>query len=239
MARTREKRCQRQRHHHRKVEEDRRRGRPRKAVHDVEHAAIKRHQRNQQQIGKGDPRQLDRQPALLGVLGEARREDAHGLRHEQPGDHQQDHLRQKQQCEDAIREQARRRLAALAMDMRIGRHEGGVERALGEDGAKMIGQAQRHEKRVRHRAGAENGGEHDIARKAGQPRKERIAADREDASEHAPLLAHIRCRWHQNRSANPLFCRVFFTAPPCDEQNQAESALRTALMMRSCVGASR
>ena len=39
-------------------------------------------------------------------------------------------------------------------------------------------------------AGAENRGEHDVARKAGQPRKERIAADGENTTEHAPLLAH-------------------------------------------------
>ena len=108
----RKKRRQRQRHHHREIEEDRRRRRAGKAMHDVEHAAIERHQRDQQQIGKGDPRQLDREPPLLGVLGEARRENAHGLRHEQPGDDEQDQLREKQQREDAVGEQSRRRLAA-------------------------------------------------------------------------------------------------------------------------------
>ena len=78
------------------------------------------------------------------------------------------------------------------MQMRIGRNERGVEGALGENRAKMIGQAQRHEKCVRHRPRAENRGEHDIARESGQPRKKRITADGEDASKHAPLLAHIR-----------------------------------------------
>ena len=58
---------------------------------------------------------------------------------------------QKQQGEDAVGEQLRRRLAALAMDMRIGRHERRVEGALGENRPEMIGQPQRHEKRVRHR----------------------------------------------------------------------------------------
>ena len=159
-------------------------------MHHVEHAAIERHQRDQQQIGKGDPRQLDRQPPLLGIVGEARRENAHRLRHEQPGDHQQNQLRGKQQREDAVGEQSRRCLAALAVDMGIGRHEGGVEGAFGEDRAKMIGQPQRHEERVRHRPGAEDRREHDVARKAGQPRKQRIAADGEDTTEHAPLLQH-------------------------------------------------
>ena len=100
-------------------------------------------------------------------------------------------LRGKQQREDAVGEQSGRRFA-LAVQMRIGRHEGGVEGALGEDRAKMIGQPQRHEERVRHRPRAENRGEHDVARKSGQPREQRVTADGEDASEHAPLLAHIR-----------------------------------------------
>ncbi len=78
------------------------------------------------------------------------------------------------------------------MQMRIGRNECGVEGALGEDGAKMIGKAQRHEKCIRHRPRAENRGEHDITRESGQARDKRITADGEDASKHAPLLAHIR-----------------------------------------------
>ena len=112
------------------------------------------------------------------------------LRHEQPGDDQQHQLRQKQQGEDAVGKQPRRCLAALAMDMRIGRHERRVEGALGENRPEMIGQPQSHEERVRHRTGAENRGEHDVARKSGQPRNKRKAADGEDTSEHQPLLQH-------------------------------------------------
>ena len=78
------------------------------------------------------------------------------LRHEQPGDRQQDQLRQEQQREDAIGEQSRRSFAALAVNMRVGRNEGGIEGALGEDGAKAVGQAQRHEERISDRAGAED-----------------------------------------------------------------------------------
>ena len=94
MARAGKERRQRQRRHHRQIEEDRRRRGAGEAVHHVEHAAIERHQRDQQQIGKGDPRQLDRELAALGILGKARRQDGDHLRHEQPGDDQQDHLRQ-------------------------------------------------------------------------------------------------------------------------------------------------
>jgi hypothetical protein len=53
---------------------------------------------------------------------------------------------------------------------------------------KLLGS--RHVKRVRHRPGAQDGREHDVAREAGQPRKERVAADGEDTTEHPPLLQH-------------------------------------------------
>ena len=106
------------------------------------------------------------------------------LRHEQPGDHEQDHGDEKQQREDAVGEQSRRRRAALTADVGIGRHECGIEGAFGEDGAKMIGQPQRHEERVRHRPGTEDRGKHDVAREARDPREKRIAADGEDAPKH-------------------------------------------------------
>ena len=152
-----------------------------------------------------------------GSSRKARRENRDHLRHEQPGDDQQDDLRGEQQREDAVGEQLCAEVSLLAVDMRIGRHEGGVEGALGEDRAEMIGQPQRDEERVRHRAGAEDRREHDVAREPGQPRKQRIAADGEDASEHAPLLEH--------RAAHG--------------EIRHESAPRTAVMTRSCVGSSR
>ena len=58
--------------------------------------------------------------------------------------------------------------AALLADARIGRHEGGVEGALGEDRAEMIGQPQRDEEGVGDRPGAEDRRQHDVARKAGE-----------------------------------------------------------------------
>ncbi|MGY4377853.1 hypothetical protein ACVWZ3_005492 [Bradyrhizobium sp. i1.3.6] len=122
----------------------------------------------------------------------ARRQNAHGLRHEQPGDDQQHHLRGQQQREDAVGEQFCRPLPALAMDMRIGRHPGGVEGTLGEDRAEMIGQPQRHEKGVGHGAGAQDRREHDVAGKSRQPREQRVTTNREDASEHASVLETYR-----------------------------------------------
>ena len=83
---------------------------------------------------------------------------------------------------------------ALLADARIGRHEGGVERALGEDRAEMIGQAQRDEKRVGHRAGAEDRRQHHVTEKAGDAREQRKPADGENASDHdgEPILPNGR-----------------------------------------------
>ena len=92
----------------------------------------------------------------------------------------------KSKREHAIGEQLGGIGAALLADARIGRHEGGVEGALGEDRAEMIRQPQRDEERIRDRSGAEHGGQHDVARKAGEPREQRQAADGEDASNHWP-----------------------------------------------------
>ena len=239
-------RRQRQRRHHRKVEKDRRRRGAGEAVHDVEHAAIERHQRDQQQIGKRDPRQRDREFAANRIVGKPRRQYGDHLRHEQPSQRQQNQLRQEQQGEDAIGEQPGRGFAALAAHMRVGRHERRIESAFGENRAEMVGQPQRHEKRVSHRPGAEDRREHDVACKAGQPRKERIAADGEDASEHAPLLQHGAAL--QNGEIMNICLRMIFSenrTPPSDQvrghtfRDHAPNAPRTALMTRSCVGSSR
>ena len=243
VAGARKERGQRQRHHHRQIEEDRRRGGTGEAVHDVEHAAIERHQRDQQQVGKGDPRQRDREFAAGRVVGEARREDADHLRHEQPRHHQQHHLRGEQQREDAVGEHFCRGFA-LAVNMRIGRHERGVERAFGKDRAEMIGQPQRHEERVRHRTGAEDRREHDVARKTGQPREKRIAADGEDAPKHAPLLQHAAMLQKCFRTVFSRNATVF--AHPLTLARFRRVALKSgrkraahSLMTRSCVDSSR
>src|SRR5207248_699531 len=80
--------------------------------------------------------------------------------------------------------------AALAIHMRVGRHERRVKCAFGENRSEVIRQPKRHEERVRHWAGAEDRREHDVARETGQPRKEGIATDGEDTTEHPPLLQH-------------------------------------------------
>ena len=59
---------------------------------------------------------------------------------------------------------------ALRANARIGGDEGGIERALGENGAEMVGQAEGDEEGVGHRPGAQDRRQHDVAGKAGNAR---------------------------------------------------------------------
>ncbi len=160
----------------------------RETLHGVEDAAIERHQRDQQQIGKGDAGEIDRQRIALGVMDKAGRQHVDDGGRENERHRQQQQLRQQQQREDAVGEQPCPRRTALLADAGIGRHVSGVEGALGEDGAEMVGQAQSDEKGVGHRPGAQDRRQDDVADKAGDSRQQGEAADREDALNHQSIL---------------------------------------------------
>ena len=170
--------------HHRQIEQDRSRGGGGKALQRVEDAAIERDQRDQQQIGKGDAGEFDGERKPAGVARKARRQHVDHRRREQQRHRQQHDLARQQQREDAVGKHSGARGAALRADAGIGRHEGGVEGAFGEDGAEMIGQPEGDEKGVGHRPGAEHRGQDDVADEAGEPRQQRQAADREYALNH-------------------------------------------------------
>ena len=142
--------------------------------------------------------------------------------------------------------------AVLRADARIGRHEGGVERTLGEDRAEMIGQPQRDEERVGDRPGAEDRRQHDVAREAGDAREQREAADGEDALSMASGSA--AATWSRSRLAGHLRSHQAQRSRRSDARNSRghermssaavaraypHSARRTASTMRSCVGSSR
>ena len=56
----------------------------------------------------------------------------------------------------------------LLQGARIGRHESGGERALGEDGAEMVGQPEGDEECVGHRARAQHRRHNHVADEAGE-----------------------------------------------------------------------
>ena len=110
---------------------------------------------------------------------------------------------------------------ALRANPRIGRNERGIERAFGEDGAEMVGQPEGDEERVRHRPGADNGGEHDVAHEAGQARKQRIAADGEDLAEHRAVIITNRSS-PRKRGPRPIVRFI----PACAGMNVASLSER-------------
>ena len=188
VAGTRKQPGHRERRHHRHIEQRRCRRRRRKAIDRVEDAAPQRHQRDQQQIRKRDPRQANRERELLRVAGKAGRQQVDRLRREQERQRQQHDLRRQQQGEDAVAEQFCRRLAALGANARIGRNERGIEGAFGENGAEMVRQPERDKEGVGNGTGADDRRQHDVAHETGQAREQRIAADGEDAIEHCCLF---------------------------------------------------
>ena len=69
-----------------------------------------------------------------------------------------------------------------------GGDEGGVEGALAEQPAEQVGQLERDEEGIRHRPGAEPGGDQHVPREAEDAAGHGPAADGEDAFEHRRRL---------------------------------------------------
>ena len=162
----REEHGDRERRHHREVEQDRRGGRRGEAAERVEDAAVERHQRDQQQIGKRDARELDRERKAAGVVGEARRQQSITPGVNSSATASSTTWLANSSVKMRSANSAAGSTAVLLANARIGRHEGGVERAFGEDRAEMIGQPQRDEERVRDRARAEHRRQHDVAQRS-------------------------------------------------------------------------
>ena len=221
VARGREECGERQCRQHDQVEQDRRGRRRSEATQRVENAAVERHQGHQQQIRKGDSSELDREREAHRVLVEPRRQHADHVGRKGEREGKECELAREQEREDAVGEEPRVLRPALLANPGIGRHEGGVERAFGEDGAKVIRQPEGDEERVGDRAGSQHRRHQHVAEEAGQAREQRESAHRQDAVDHA----YIRCctgRSHR-RASDSQSSRCPYPA----------SARRTASTMRS------
>ena len=78
----------------------------------------------------------------------------------------------------------------------------------GENGAKMIGQTQRDEKRVRHRAGAKDRRKHDVAKKAGERENERQSADSQNAAQHISDYDQVSARRRRFREPTKITATI-------------------------------
>ncbi len=156
MTRGREERREQQREHHGEIEQDRRRGGGSEARHRLQHAREQRNEADEEQIGKGDPRQLDRQLELARhlLIGARHRPDAG--RHEdfeERGEQQQGRHEDRQHVGGKARGSG---LAAGAVQfLREHRHVGRAEGALRKQAAEDVRQLEGDEKGVGAGSGTE------------------------------------------------------------------------------------
>ena len=173
-------RAQDQRADQAEIEQDRRRGGGGEAAERVEHAAIERDQRDEQDVDEGDPGQLDRALVAHAAGLETRRHDEDHPGH---GDDREQHERRQHRELDRLRllGEGLGRGPALALEgAREQGHEAGVEGALREQPAQEIGQLEGDEEGIRKRAGAEQRRDQDVADEAQEARDEGERSDRGD-----------------------------------------------------------
>ena len=143
--------------------------------------------RDEGEVGKRDPRHLDREGEFVRIAIEMWRNQTDEQRHVGIGEGEQDELGNQQQRQDAAGELRRAVLAFGVQHMGVSRDIGGVEGAFAEDRAKRIGQANRDEISVSEGGLAQQRSDCHLAQKAGYPRQSRQSADREKIPEHPHL----------------------------------------------------
>ncbi len=180
--------------HDEEIEHDRGEGPHAEKPMRVQGSRMQSRERYERQIGKRDARHAHGEGEFLRVLFEARRDEFDELRRVQIRQRQQRQLRDQQQRENSARKNLRALLAFGDQHPRIGRHIGRTERALAEDGAKLVRQAKGDEKRVGQRAGAQDRRDHEIARESRQPRQRGEPAYGNEVSVHALASNH---RWEE------------------------------------------
>ena len=154
----------------------------------IEHAAIERHQGDQQQVRESDPGQFDRESKARGIARESRREHIDHSRSEYQRNRKQHDLACEKQREDAIRKLPGTYAAALFPNAGVSGDKGRIEGAFCEDCAKVVGQAQRDKECVRHWTGTQDGRQYNVAGEAGDAGEQCKATDGENSINHRGSL---------------------------------------------------
>ena len=158
-----------QRQHHAEVEQRGRKGGSGEARQAVEDAGPQRHQADQDQVGKGDPREVGRKLQLLARI--ARNGGDEG-RHDELEDEGEDHQRREEDRKHFFGEFLGFGLAILALQpLGIEGNEAGRERPFAEQAAEGVGETEGDEKGVR------------CCRRAHDPAHQHLAREAEDAAD--------------------------------------------------------
>ena len=145
---------------------------------------MQREHRNEGDVGEHDARHRDRVVELVRLADKAGRCQPHKQRHVEVDEREQRDLRQNEKREHLARETPGLFGAMSLEHAGIGRQIGRVERPFAENLAELVGKLDRRDIGVIERAAAQERGERDVAQEAGQPRRDRPAADQEDITVH-------------------------------------------------------
>ncbi len=180
VSRGREKRYGQHRSDHGDIQEDRRCGGRAESLHCIQHRGELRHDGDAYEVGKGQPRELDREPHLIGIIREPRRQKHHDLAHEDEREQEQHELHRALPGEHVVGKARCRRCrggSRLCGCRGVARKEGRVEGSFRKDGPEIVRQAKSHHEGIGHGPGAEHG-RHQHAGERGEP------ADRDETPDH-------------------------------------------------------
>ena len=218
---------------------NRRRRRRREPAKRVEHPAELGDQRDEQQIGKSDPRELDDEVELRRIGGETRREEIHRPGHRDLHRGAENEQHDGKHGERPFAEPARRVGAVFGQDAGEERDEGGREGPLGEQPAEEVRQLESDEERVRHRTRAEQGGDQNIADETEDAARHRVSADGGDGAQesHAVSRRAAHCAQVQGPAGAAASCPVAPAVSPATaamDDSASISALRILSSFASC-----
>ena len=151
---------------HDDVEQAGRRGGGREPAERIQNRAHQRGERDEPQIGEGQPRHLHGEIEALRLVGKAGGEQPDQRRHGELGSDGDEGEHDDHQGQHALGEGARRCRSQLGAQAGEHRHEAGIEGAFGEQAAKEVRQAEGDEERVGYRPGAENAGDRQVTEEA-------------------------------------------------------------------------
>ncbi len=132
----------------------------------VQGARLQRDKRDKQKIGKGDPRQRDSEREFLRIRAETRRQNVDEIGGEGERECDQQDLGREKAEKNLAGKQPRAGKTFGLKHPRVPWDIGGIESALAENSAKMIGQALGHDESVGKLTRAEGRAKQNIAQKS-------------------------------------------------------------------------
>src|SRR5450830_1366751 len=177
------------------VEQRRRKCGNGKAAPGIEDAAGERHERDEQQVGKGDAQHRHRELEFLRRGGESGGADVDDPRRGEDADGADRDKDEHEHARRSVDQQPGLNLAVPGLVFGQDGHEGLGEGTLGEQAPQQVGNAEGDEKRVRREAGAEQARDHGVAHETEDAGHEGHAAHRGERAQkiHAPIIRKCAC----------------------------------------------